>query len=109
MAGFDEGILESIKGAVSEAISEGAHDIAEESKRQAPEDTGALRKSCRMEMTGEMEAEVTFAADYAAKVHEGVNARHRAGKAKFLEDPFNDMAGRITEAAAKKINEIISR
>jgi len=105
---FDDSVLEDIKEAVNGVLTEGAQSIAEESQRQAPEETGALKDSCRVE-AGEMSAEVKYETDYAAKVHEDIGARHRIGKAKFLEDPFNEKADGITQTAAAEIERIISR
>ena len=105
MIEFNDGIIDEIKNAVNEALEEGAECIAEESKRQAPEDTGALKESCRIEDTGDMQAEVIYGADYAAKVHEDMNMHYKTGKAKFLEDAFNELAEGIAEKAGKVFKE----
>jgi len=107
MIEFNDGIIDEIERAVNDSLLEGAGNIAEESKKNVPEDTGRLKESCRVEETGHMEAEVIYDAAYAAKVHEDLNVRHRKGQAKFLEDAFNGLAGGIEQLAATKAAEAI--
>ena len=102
MIEFNDGIIDEIEAAVNDALLEGAENIAEESKRNVPEDTGALKESCRAEAAAHLKAEVRYDAPYAAKVHEDMNVRHRKGQAKFLEDAFNGLAGGIEQLAAAK-------
>jgi len=107
MIEFNEGITGEIERAVNDALIEGAENIAAESKKNVPEDTGELKESCKAETTGHLEAEVIYDAVYAARIHEDMNMRHRKGQAKFLEDAFNGLAGSIVELAAGKAAEAI--
>jgi len=107
MIEFNDGIVNEIESALNDALLEGAGNIAEESKKNVPEDTGKLKESCRVEEIGHMESEVIYDAAYAAKVHEDLNVRHRKGQAKFLEDALNGLAGSIEQLAAAKVAEAI--
>lgn len=70
------------------------------SKGQVPVDTGVLRSTGHCTgpvIQGTRKAVVTVgyggpAAPYAYRQHEDKTLRHKVGKAKFLEDPFNQLA-----------------
>ena len=66
--------------------------ILEASNRLVPVDTGELKDSgsvTKVERRGDViEATVEYTADHAAPVHENLDARHPAGQAKFLQEPF---------------------
>ncbi|MBN2880005.1 MAG: HK97 gp10 family phage protein [Clostridia bacterium] len=107
MIEFNDRIVDEIETALNDALMEGAENIAAESKKNVPEDTGELKESCKVEASGHLEAEVIYDAVYAARIHEDMNMRHRKGQAKFLEDAFNNMAGSVGKLAEGKVAEAI--
>ncbi len=104
---FNIEIAEDIKAAIWSAIEEGAEDIAEESKRLVPVESGALKDDCRIEETESNEVTVKYTLPYAAIQHEDLNAKHENGRAKFLEEPFNGRAEKIINSAAESIEKVI--
>lgn len=76
---------------VRKALWDEARTIMNESKKQCPVDTGALRTSGAVTMSKpgkDIEAKLTYSTDYAFWVHENLFARHKyPTKAKFLTDP----------------------
>lgn len=97
--------LPKIGAAVMSALFEEANELMAASKRQVPVDTGTLRASGMVEEPikrgkiykvrlgygyGEEKNPKSgqIAAGYAIYVHENLKARHKVGKAKFLEDPM---------------------
>lgn len=90
---------------IMSALFEEANELMAFSKRQVPVDTGTLRASGMVEEPvkqgksykvrlgygyGEEKNPKSgqIAAGYAIYVHENLKARHKVGKAKFLEDPM---------------------
>lgn len=72
-----------------------AGDLHGKSARQAPVDTGDLRSNCNIspkQKKGNTRFyEVGYDLPYAIKQHERLDFNHpKGGKAKFLEDPFNE-------------------
>ena len=70
-----------------------ALELKGRSQQECPVDQGTLRDSCVVEETSDS---VTVgyggaASSYAAEQHENLHYHHTIGKAKFLEDPFNEM------------------
>lgn len=97
--------LPKIDVPVMSALFEEANELMAASKRQVPVDTGTLRgsgmvedpvkqsKSYRVRLGygyGEEKNPKSgqIAAGYAIYVHENLKAKHKVGKAKFLEDPM---------------------
>ena len=85
-------VLDNIKKAVAlagEATTEGLYAagliIESESIDRTPKDTGHLRNTAYTEAQGN-KAQVGYSAEYAVKVHEDLNAKHKIGEAKFLEN-----------------------
>ncbi len=75
-------------------------ELAQLSRAQAPVETDALRESVRVESKNEG-VEVGYGLPYALMQHERLDFRHpRGGKAKFLEDPFNEHAARFQNEIA---------
>lgn len=87
-------------------VYDAANDIMEESRKQVPVDTGTLLDSSYVDIKStsrETVAQIGYgrndvpnpksgelAMDYMIQVHEDLSVVHKNGKAKFLEDPFND-------------------
>lgn len=90
------------------ATEEACEDIMEESLRQVPRDTETLANSAYYDIKKAkdygFEADLGYGGtavnpktgqsvtEYAAIVHEDLEAHHPIGKAKFLEDPIREYA-----------------
>lgn len=79
-------------------------------KRDVPVDTGALRSSGHVDqpaVTGDaVNVQLGFGgtgAQYALYVHENLSAKHKSGKAKFLESNLQAAAGELTAKVAARI------
>jgi len=109
--------LAEIREQKSRQIRAGLTDFGEQviakakSPEQTPVLTGTLRSTEHVEpvtQTGNVYT-VTVAAGgpaapYAVRVHEDLEMRHpRGGKAKFLEDPLNDLASQATTIVAEHL------
>lgn len=82
-----------------------------ESKRRVPVDTGALRSSGFVEGPNftprAIECVLGFggpAAEYAAAVHEDLDAHHPTGEAKFLERPLMEAAPYLLGRLADRLD-----
>lgn len=56
-----------------------------------------LRKAKQGTADGKASVRVGYTQAYAIYVHENLTAFHPVGKAKFLEDPFKEMAPKVVE------------
>jgi hypothetical protein len=87
-----------------------AYDVFNESQRQVPVDTGTLKNSGHVSSDGD-EINISYggaAAGYALWVHENLTARHKPPtKAKFLEDPFNEKIGELSNRLQAGIESAI--
>jgi hypothetical protein len=95
--------------AATAATKRVGEDLLGRAQREAPLEEGTLRASGHVEIEHtphEVTAVVSFNTPYAARQHEETSWMHpRAGKAKYLEDPLKEMAGRyraVLEAAVRK-------
>lgn len=85
------------------ALHAEANNILKEAMDQCPVETGTLRRSGTVDEPKvnkkNITVEIGFNTEYAAAVHERIGARHKIGKAKYLEDPVNEaapgLAGRL--------------
>lgn len=79
---------------VERGIKKASAFLLREAKKIVPVDTGALKASGRIDLTGtgpETNAFITFSTDYAGYVHEDLNAYHRPPtSAKYLERPARE-------------------
>lgn len=86
-------ISHTIKELLQSELLQLGQTIKEISQSQAPLDTGALRENAHLDttnLTSKSEIQITYDIDYAIRQHEQLNFHHpKGGKAKFLEDPFN--------------------
>lgn len=84
-----------------------ANIILDKSIKQTPIEFGVLRGSGTVEETkedkDEYEVTIGFNTEYAAAVHENLNAYHSKGKAKYLEDPLMARVDDIPKNIAKRI------
>jgi hypothetical protein len=100
---------------VPEALAVGmyleAESIMSVSKRQVPVDTGRLRATGFVQLPvvsgSEISVTMGYGTNYAIFVHEITTARHRVGKAKYLQDPLEmsaqGMASRVARRAASQL------
>ena len=90
------------------ALVQEATVIMQKSAPQTPVEFGPLRRSATIEETKETrttyELALGYTQDYAAAVHENLNAHHAAGThAKFLEIPLMEQAPKISRNVAKRV------
>jgi hypothetical protein len=109
--------IEEVKARLKQAVAatargweksapKGGEDLKERSQPLAPSKTGELRESAFVETSGSGFDAVTtvgYSADYAADVHEDLEARHENGEAKFLETPAREGAARTLGIVADGI------
>lgn len=63
----------ALEAKANAAVRKAAFDVQAQAKQRAPVDTGALRTSIGVEMTGPLSAEVATAMDYAEYVEYGTS------------------------------------
>lgn len=108
--------MKNASEAVMEAASDGIYDwvagvgsVAVEEAPLGP--TGNLRGSWfenEPELVGDVISVICgFSIYYAVYVHENLQAHHRIGKAKFLEDPMQRHAPDLPEFLASRITEAL--
>lgn len=101
--------------ATGRALRSEANAAFNESQRQVPVATGALRASGEVDgpnYLGNSELEVTIgyggaAGPYALIVHENLEAHHPVGKAKYLEDPVNEQIDGMAERIASRVDKAL--
>jgi hypothetical protein len=100
------GSIRIVERLSTEGAQQVMREVFQESQNQVPKDSGSLRDSGELRVH-QSRVTIAYTAEYAGEQHENLYYRHNAGeKAKYLEDPFNDIArtktGRIV---AKLIDE----
>lgn len=73
--------------AVNDALLTVAFEVLREAKKRTPVDTGFLRSSGQVDLSG-ANIVIRFTAKYALPVHERMDVEHPVGEAKFLENAF---------------------
>ncbi|MDO6355115.1 HK97 gp10 family phage protein [Caloramator sp. CAR-1] len=91
----------------------GAH-LQGESANQAPIDTGDLRRNCNVSplkiQRKNIQVTVGYNLPYARRQHEELHFRHpKGGKAKFLEDPFNENLDKYDAYIQKTIKDALEK
>ena len=81
--------IAEIKGATLTGLLAAGVVIEKQAIENAPKDTGNLRSSAYTQAT-DTGAQVGFTAEYAAIVHENMEANFKVGGAKFLERAMNE-------------------
>lgn len=84
--------IEAIQEALKTALLTCGADLQRKSSEQAPKDTGDLRGNCAVD-DGDLDGlsvRVGYSLPYAMVQHERLDYHHTDGKAKYLEDPFNE-------------------
>lgn len=96
---------EKLKGATEKSMELIAQEILSRSMQEVPHETGDLQSSGRVR-SDETRAVVSYDTPYAIRQHEDMTYHHDAGrKAKYLEDPFNEV---FTDGTAEKIIKMIA-
>ena len=89
------------------AVDQFAAHVLGDAQQLCPVDTGALKASATSapaKVEGTLiEAEIGFNTDYAAAVHERLDARHPQGQAKFLETAMRNNAPKFGPFMARRI------
>jgi hypothetical protein len=82
--------------------------LLRQSLKVVPVDTGALKNSGRLHITGSGFGTIVwieYGMNYAIYVHENMSARHKPGKiAKFVETPMRENAGKISAILLKELS-----
>ena len=101
------------KSAVSHGTARGIQRalsiLLEESRRQVPRDTGALRESGHVELLGDS-GRVVYDAPYAILQHERTDFVHPHGNARYLAHPLEDsgVQTRMLDALSRDLKEALS-
>lgn len=122
--------------AVLEALHACAENILTEAIDETPVESGTLRRSGTVTIGGKAEPEmvyeaaettsqkdaypsplgeedavyISFNTPYALRQHEELNYSHPlGGKAKYLEDPVNRNASKVTKLVEKRVKEALTK
>lgn len=105
-ANIQRTIKENWNDAKKALLKEG-NIILNDSIKQTPLEFGDLRRSGTVEEVKDTKKEyviaIGFNTEYAAAVHENLNAHHPVGKAKYLEDPLMARIDDIPKNIAKRV------
>lgn len=104
------GAINIVTRSVRRGITETMREVKEKAVEDAPLDTGALKESVRINYN-KNSISISFNTPYAAVQHERLDFNHpKGGKAKYLEDAFNDVVpgaikpgGRIQQQVNKDL------
>lgn len=90
-----------------DALLKETNIVLKDSVRQTPHEFGNLRRSGAVDVIKETRKDfdvmIGFDMEYAAAVHENMEAYHPKGKAKYLEDPLFARIDKIPKNIAKRI------
>ena len=97
---------------ITRSAREGMRDhmnvVLDRAKADAPKDTGELEESGKL-YENPKSFRIAFEADHAAVQHERLDFNHpKGGKAKYLEDAFNDLLPGAIRRTAKAIDKELS-
>ncbi|SMB97780.1 hypothetical protein SAMN00808754_1942 [Thermanaeromonas toyohensis ToBE] len=100
--------------AAIQAIQTCAADLQGKSAMQAPIDTGDLRANCSVSPLqregNQVWVKVGYDLPYSIVQHERLDFNHpKGGKAKYLEDPFNDNARKYERYIANEVGKALER
>lgn len=84
--------IAEIEGATVAGLYKAGLMIEREAIERTPKATGNLRNSFKT-IRHEKDVEIKNTADYALKVHEDLQARHKVGEAKYLENAIKAKTG----------------
>jgi hypothetical protein len=107
MEWYGDQMFDAAAEAAQDALVECGADLQSKSVQEAPVDTGDLRANCEAKEEA-LKITVGYDLPYAMKQHEELGYNHpKGGKAKYLEDPFNENAERYVEHIRKKAGDAI--
>lgn len=100
------------EAAIIQALGTCAADLQGKSAAQAPIDTGDLRANCSVspvQRDGKsVSVSVGYDLVYAVVQHEALHFSHpKGGKAKFLEDPFKENAGKYRRGIGGAVDQAL--
>lgn len=108
---YGDEILGRVDDGIKKALMEAGADLQQKSVAQAPIDTGELRDSCAVEETGGLSITVGYTKSvdaYSMVQHERLDFSHpRGGKAKYLEDPFNENKEKYVQHIGQAVKEAL--
>lgn len=93
-------LLARIRAAAAEGVADATELVFEASQDDVPVDHGDLKRSGHQRADG-LHGEIGYRDPVSIIVHENMRARHRRGRAKFLEDAMNTQR----DAARQKIGD----
>lgn len=114
-----------VRDAAARGLVEHAHRVMELSQTEVPKDTNTLADSGYVGevLAGRYSVSIgigyggpndqtnpktgQLASQYAGMVHEMIGVPHHNGKAKFLEDPVNQLAPDLLEAVGKHVRDLL--
>lgn len=109
-AGFvwrGDAVAQAVENEMKTELLQIAEDLKTRSVSEAPTETGALRMNCTVD-SSEIDSgrvQVGYSLPYAMTQHEDLSLNYTQGKAKFLEDSFNENMGEYVQrlgAAAER-------
>jgi len=104
-------IADAIRKETKASLLKAAEDLKKESSAQAPIDKGDLRADCAIDsskLDSDLTIAIGYSLDYAMEQHENLDFNHpKGGKAKFLEDPFNENVGKYKEMILNGVKKVI--
>lgn len=104
---YGDQAFDSIANAVQDGLIECGADLQSKSVQEAPVDTGDLRANCSV-TENPLDVTVGYDLPYAMKQHEELDYNHpKGGKAKYLEDPFNENADGYIDHIREKAGDAI--
>lgn len=92
----------AIKAGETAGLTAVLDEVLDVSQRLVPVDTGELKRSGRVQVSGN-EGAVFYTDSKAVGAHEDLRGRNRTGQAKFLEQPLMDAPTAKAERVAAEI------
>jgi hypothetical protein len=101
-------LQQKLDDAAKRALADTAVKVLLDSQELVPVDTGALKASGAISEVKETndgyEVVISYNTDYAARVHEDLDANHpHGGQAKYLEVPFHQAGETLATALSRVI------
>ena len=104
---YGDQMFYAITNSVQDGLVECGADLQSKSIQEAPVDSGDLRADCAVEEEP-LKVRAGYSLPYAMKQHEELDFNHpKGGKAKYLEDPFNENADNYVDHIRKKAGDAI--
>ena len=115
---FDAGPARDLARRVAmQALHDGAEAILTESLKEVPHATGTLARSAAVtDASREDAVYISYNTPYAVRQHEDLTLRHPdprnplstpGRKAKYLEDPFDRLKGKVMELVKRRIKKAL--